>query len=222
MGTALPFTPPDAPPPPPPATGPATPATPAEADGPVVDATYRMTAGDLYRVSAAATRHSRIAGVFGFFAIWNLVIGLVSGDAPSIVGSLVFGVGFGVGILPGAISAFFGSRRPEILRREIHLHADAAGVRMASPGSMSEFTWATLRRVRPMGDDYLLDFGTGAATFIPRHALNAADRAALERLVLAHGELDLANQWRWLALGCGLGLGLSLLFLLVTGYFSGY
>ncbi len=218
MGADLPVDPP--PPPAPPAT-PAPAEEPAVVAGPVVDATYRMTKGDLFRVSAAVTRHSKLSALFGFLMLWSGVIGWAGEDVTSLV-FVLFCLLFGTGILPGLISAFFASRRPELLAREVHLRADASGVRMESQGSMSQFTWSTLRRVRPQGSDYVLDFGTGASTFIPEHGLTAAQRADLERLVLAHAELDLSSQWRWLAVGSALGLAAVLVFLFVTGFFAGH
>jgi hypothetical protein len=153
--------------------------------------------------------------IFGFFGAWSSVLGILSGDLPSIVW-MVAVLAFITGLIPGLISAVFARQRADLLAREVLLHADDDGIRLRSPGSSSEADWATFRRMRELSGDVLLDFGTGAAMFVPKRAMTADQRDRLLELGRRAGLLESGSSWKMPLAGIAAGLATVSVFVALT------
>ena len=181
----------------------------------VVVVRYALSTRDLLEPATTGSRHSTVTGVFGFFMIPGMVFGILQGDLFTVAfGALA--LGFVTGVIPGALTMFMAGRRPDILTMEQHVVIDAAGVRMSSERASSTATWAMFRRVRETGSAFLLDFGTGAMTFVPKRALDFEQRAAVREIAARAGKLDRRSSWFWPAVGTGLGGIVTILILALT------
>ena len=183
--------------------------------GEVVDVRYALSTRDLFEPAAAGSRHSVMAGAFGFIMIPGTMFGILQGDLLSVAfGALA--VGFVTGGIPGALTMVMAGRRPDILAMEQRLEIDGAGVRMTSERLSSNATWAYFRRVRETYTAFLFDFGTGAMTFVPKRALDLEQRAAVRKIAAREGKLDRRSSWFWPAVGTGLGGIVTILILALT------
>ncbi len=181
----------------------------------VVDVRYALSTRDLLEPATTGSRHSMMCGAFGFIMVPGTVFGILQGD-PFTVAFGALALGFVTGIIPGAITMFMAGRRPDILTLEQHVIIDATGVRMSSERASSTATWAMFRRVRETGSAYLLDFGTGAMTFVPKRALDHEQRAAVREIAARAGKLDRRSSWFWPGVGTGLGGIVTILILALT------
>jgi hypothetical protein len=180
-----------------------------------IDVQYRMTIGDVFRASAEGSRYSRMMVLFGALGAFGCLFGILTGDLLSLLWLLVV-IGLVSGILPGALVAGFARQRRDLLAREIHLQADEAGIRMQSPGASSEVDWATFRRMRDMSAAVLLDFGTGAATFVPKRALTPPEQLRLLELGRRRGLLEGGWSWKMPLAGVLPGLAAGLVLVALT------
>jgi hypothetical protein len=187
----------------------------AGASVPVVDVRYRLTPRDVFRATMDANRYSKLTVVFGIVLVSVAVTGTQNGDISAIF-FVAMAAGFITGAVPAAISAFMASRRPDLLSREVWLRVGRDGVRMASPGSTTEFDWATVRRMRDMPLDFLLDFGTGAAAFVPKRVLDPAQTDGIRTLGADNGKLETSSSWAWPVFGLALGTIFTMVLILLS------
>ncbi len=190
-----------------------------EAGENAVDVRYRLTARDVIAATAAANRYTKLAAVFAAFAVVITVTDFLIGD-PVWPMPLLIGAGFATGVVPGLIGAWAWSRRPEIGRAEIRLEADTTGVRMALPMSSTVSDWSTFRRILVTREAFILDFGTGAGTFVPQRALRPDQAVSLRQLAETAGVLASGSSWRLPAIG--FAAGLVLLVPVLALYAGGY
>ncbi len=183
--------------------------------GRVLDVRYSLRARDLLEPGAAGSRHSMITALFGFFLVFGSVFPILMGDW-TVIGFVLFAVGFVTGLIPGAIMAFMAGRRPDLLSLEQRVVIDGEGVRMASERATSTSTWSLFKRVRETRTAFLLDFGTGAATFVPKRALDAREQATLVAIAMDAGKMDHRSSWYWPAVGVGLGVIVTVILLALT------
>lgn len=170
-----------------------------------VDATFRITLGDVFRASAEASRHSWLAAVAGFILVFGTFFWAAREDITSIALAVV-GIGLSTGWLSGLIVMLNTRRRPDLLAREHVLHADAAGIRWVAPESTSDTAWGFYRRIREMRGDFLLDTGTGAATFVPKHGLTTGQAETFRHLARQAGLLVSGSSWIRPIIGYGFGM----------------
>jgi hypothetical protein len=180
-----------------------------------VDVRYALSTRDLFEPATTGSRHSVMAGAFGFMMIPGTVFGILQGD-PFTVAFGALALGFVTGVIPGALTMFMAGRRPDILTMEQRVVIDAAGVKMSSERASSTATWAMFKRVRETVTAFLLDFGTGAMTFVPKRALDVEQRAAVRQIAAREGKLDRRSSWFWPAVGTGLGGIVTILILALT------
>jgi hypothetical protein len=107
-----------------------------------------------------------------------------------------------------------------LAKAEIRLEADDVGVRMALPMSSSTSGWSAFRRLRETSESFILDFGTGMGTFVPKRALSREQAATLRDLAEAAGVLASGSSWRLPVIG--LVFGLALLVPVLALYAGGY
>jgi hypothetical protein len=196
------------------ATG-AAPDVDAAPAGPVVDVRYSLRARDLFEPGAAGSRHSMVTALFGFVFVPGTVFALLMGDL-TVIAFALFVLSFLTGVLPAAIMTFMAGRRPDLLALEQHVVIDMDGVRMASERATSTSTWTMFKRVRETGTAYLLDFGTGAATFVPKRALDRDQLATIRSIAEAVGKFDRRSSWYWATVGIGLGSIATVILLALT------
>jgi hypothetical protein len=181
-----------------------------------LDVRYHLSSRDIVIAVAAANRFSKLAAVTAAAGVVGTVFAWLNGDPTWPVG-IFLGAGFATGLAPGLIGAWAFSRRPEIATAEIHMEADDAGVRIATQMSQSAATWAVFRRVRETPGEFLLDFGTGAGTFVPKAVMEPADCEALRGLAARAGVLVQGSSWRLPAIGVVIGALLTVGWTLLLG-----
>ena len=181
------------------------------AAGAVIDIRYWLTRRDLVLAVAAANRFSKLAAVFAALGIVLTAFAISTGDPTWPVPALL-GIGFSTGIGPGLISAWAYGRRPEVAQAEVRFEADDKGVRTTTPMTTSTATWALFKRIRETRDAFILDYGSGAGTFVPKAALGADGVAVLRGLASAAGVLAL--DWSWRLPGIGALVGVAMLAIL--------
>ena len=181
----------------------------------VVDVRYALSTRDLFEPATTGARHSMITAAFGFVMVPGTVLGLLQGDLLTIAFG-AFALGFITGVIPGALTVFMAGRRPDLLAMEKRVEIDGAGVRSTSERLSSNATWSYFRRVRETDTAFLLDFGTGAMTFVPKRALDLGQRASVRDIAPREGKLDRRSSWFWPAVGTGLGGIVTILILALT------
>ena len=181
-----------------------------------VEVRYNLTLRDMFRASCEWSRYSRMMLVFGFLVAWGSVLGIITGDVLSFVWMLI-GIAFVTGVIPGLLTVVFARQRRDLLEREMWLQADRSGIRMKAPGSSSEADWSMFRRMREMSRDILLDFGTGAATFVPKRVMTSSQLDTLRELGQSAGLLESSSSWTMPLVGVGVGVLTVAGFVVLTG-----
>jgi len=73
------------------------------------------------------------------------------------------------------------------------------------------------RRMREMSRDILLDFGTGAATFVPKRVMTSSQLDTLRELGQSAGLLESSSSWTMPLVGVGVGVLTVAGFVVLTG-----
>lgn len=180
---------------------PGPPAPPAVA----VDATFRITGQDVFRAASEAARHTWLSAGFGFALVFGGFFWASRDDITSLA-IAALGVGFSTGWLSGLIAVLNTRRRPDLLARDHRLHVDAAGIRWVAPEATSETAWRYYRRIREMRGDFLLDAGTGSATFVPKRGLRPVEVEVFRHLALRAGLLTSGSSWTKPVIGYAVGV----------------
>jgi hypothetical protein len=177
-------------------------------DGPppvAVDATFRITLGDVFRASAEASRHSWLAAVAGWVLVFGAFFWAARDDITS-AAIAVIGIGFSTGWLSGLLVVINTRRRPDLLARDHVLHVDADGIRWVAPDATSDTAWRFYRRIREMRGDFLLDTGAGSATFVPKRGLTDAQAETFRHLARQAGLLVSGSSWVRPVIGYAVGI----------------
>jgi hypothetical protein len=185
-----------------------------------VDATFRLTLGDVFRASAEGARHSWLAAIFGFMFVYGFFFSVLVADFVTIAFAAV-GFGFSTGWLSGLVVAIGASRRRDLLALEHTLHVDRDGISWVSSGSASREAWGMYRRIRDMRSDFLLDSGTGSATFVPKRVLTAEQVATFRHLAASAGLLVAGSSWVRPVIGYAVGVGACALLYIGTSGVGG-
>jgi hypothetical protein len=187
--------------------------------GASVSVSYRLARRDVFAATAAANRYTKLAAGFAAVAVVITVADFLIGD-PVWPIPLLIGSGFATGAAPGLLGVWAWTRRPDLAQAEILLEADPAGVRLALPMSASASEWSAFRRLRETSESFILDFGTGMGTFVPKRALSPEQAASLRSLAEAAGVLEKGSSWRLPVIG--LVVGLALLVPVLALFTGGY
>ena len=170
---------------------------------PLVDVRYSLTARDIVFAVAAANRHSRLSAAFAAGGVVLTATSWHSGD-PTWPVPLIIAAGFASGLMPGVIAAWGWRRRPE-LAAAMHVVVSSDGVALSAPISTTT-AWSEVRRVRESGGSFLIDFGTGTGTLVPRRVLGDLQASALREVAESAGVLAAASSWRWTSIGIVVGI----------------
>ena len=172
---------------------------------------YTMTTSDLFHASTEAARYSVFNAAIGTaFATTGLFTVLANGDSTGLV-FLVVGLVVLTGYPVGALSAFLGSRRWDLMRAPVELTASPSGVRAVMAMVTTDAAWSTYKRVRLTTRSLIFDLGTGAITLAPRRVFTHAELAAVVGWARDAGIFDRSTPLRPFVLGAALGLAFNVL-----------
>lgn len=187
----------------------------ASLESAVVDVRYRLTFREVFLVVAEMNRCSKLAAFFGLFIVLIPAMSLSMGDWTGIV-ALLLGLSFVSGTLPATLAAWTFSRRREFMEFEWRTVIDADGIATWTPKSEGRAKWSMYRRIRETQTAFILDMGTGAGSFLPKSAFDAATSAAIASYAADAGLLVRGSTWRLPLIGVGIGLAIVVPILLLV------
>jgi hypothetical protein len=189
------------------------PAQGLDADDSAVHLTYRMTSRDLGKATMQAVSFSVGSNAIGAFLVATSLIGILNGDLLS-VAALLLGLAILTGLYCVPFVLWATRRRADLLLAEQNLAIDGWGVRSSTLVASSQQAWPTFRRVRELTDGFMLDYGTGAAALVPKHAFDAVSIERFREFALGAGKLDASPAWearvKGIVIGAGVAVGLFL------------